>query len=61
MARPFVLTLTAEQYGEPVQARIHAAKPYVREHAACILKVADGQSIRAVARQGAYGHIDRKL
>jgi len=42
MARPFVLTFTAEQYQELVQARQHAAKLYVRKHAACILRVADG-------------------
>lgn len=52
MARPFVLTLTTEQYRELVQARHHAAKPYLREHAACILKVAAGHSIRAVAHHG---------
>ena len=52
MARPFVVTLTTEQERELVHAREHAAKPYVREHAACIIKVAHGQSIRAVARDG---------
>lgn len=35
-----------------VEMREHHPKPYMRERAAAILKVADGQSISAVARQG---------
>ncbi len=34
------------------QTRAHHAKPYLREHAAAILKVASGNSIRQVALQG---------
>lgn len=52
MAGPYVLTLTSDQRAELRRTRDHHPKPYVRERAACILKVADGHSIRAVARAG---------
>jgi len=52
MAHSFVLTLTAEQNRELMQAQDHATQPYVREHTACSLKVAADQSIRAVAHSG---------
>jgi hypothetical protein len=46
------VTLTNEQRQELEQARDRADKPYVRERAAAILKVADGQSVRQVALTG---------
>lgn len=52
MARPYKVILTAEQRAELEQIRDHHPKPYVRERAAAILKVADGQSIRQVALDG---------
>ncbi|MGB9722997.1 MAG: hypothetical protein ACP5OO_09630 [Chloroflexia bacterium] len=47
-----VLTLTPEQRSELEHLRDHANKPYLRERAAALLKVADGQSASAVARNG---------
>ncbi len=52
MARPYKLVLTAEQRAELEQLRDHHPKAYVRERAAALLKVADGQSIRQVAWRG---------
>ena len=52
MAQSYKLVLTAEQLGELEWARDHHSKPYVRERAAAILKVAEGQSIRQVALNG---------
>jgi hypothetical protein len=46
------LALTPDQRAELVHARDHAAAPYVRERAAALLKVADGQSAAQVARAG---------
>lgn len=44
--------LSAEQRAELTRLRDHHAKAYVRERAAAILKVADGQSVYAVAERG---------
>jgi hypothetical protein len=44
--------LTEQQVQEVEQARDHHPKPYVREAAAAILKVAAGQSARQVALVG---------
>lgn len=52
MPAPFALALHPEQEDELTHLRDHAPKPYVRERAAAILKVAAGQSLRAVARAG---------
>ena len=52
VARFRTLSLTAAQRRELEQARDHADRPYVRERAAALLKVADGQTPHAVARQG---------
>ncbi|MFN3763204.1 MAG: hypothetical protein ACK4WK_08405, partial [Anaerolineae bacterium] len=52
MSRSFKVVLTAEQRAELEQMRDHHPKPYVRERAAAILKVADGQSMRQVALCG---------
>ena len=52
MPKVFKLSLTIEQEKELIAARDHHQKPYVREKAAAILKVGDGQSIRQVALNG---------
>lgn len=52
MPNPYCLDLTPAQRHELVDARDHHPRPYIREHAAAILKVADGQSIRHVAAHG---------
>lgn len=52
MARQIRVELRAEEEAELEQARDHHAKPYVREAAAAILKVAQGQSVRQVALTG---------
>jgi hypothetical protein len=52
MPAPLVVDLRPEQTQELAHLRDHAAAPYVRERAAAILKVAAGQSVRAVARTG---------
>jgi len=52
MAQSYKLVLTTEQLSELEWARDHHSKPYVRERAAAILKVAEGQSIRQVALNG---------
>lgn len=44
--------LRPEQRAELEHARDHHAKAYVREAAAAILKVAEGQSVRQVALHG---------
>jgi len=43
------LALTVEQIHELEELRDHAAKPYLRERAAAILKVAQGSSGRETA------------
>ena len=52
MPIPYQLALSDEQRCEVVATRDHAAQPYLRERAAALLKIADGQSIRAVAASG---------
>jgi hypothetical protein len=52
MPKPLVLPLTPEQRAELEQARDHDPRPYLREHAAAILKIADGSSGRQTALQG---------
>jgi hypothetical protein len=52
MPRKLEVTLTAHQQQELEQARDNHPKPYVREAAAAILKVAAGQSARQVALFG---------
>lgn len=46
------ISLTAEQSSELEQARDHSDKPYMRERACAILKIASGMSGRQVAQQG---------
>jgi transposase len=46
------ISLTEEQRQELLQLRDHDPRPYVRERAAAILKIADGQSPHYVATTG---------
>ena len=50
--RPRQLDLSAEQRAELEQTREQDRRPYLRERAAALLKIADGQSAHAVARHG---------
>jgi hypothetical protein len=52
MPAPLALALRPEQVTELAWVRDHDPTPYMREKAAAILKVAAGQSLRAVARSG---------
>ena len=52
MPDPLTLELTAEQHAELELARDRHPKPYVRERAAALLKIAGGQTAGQVARQG---------
>ncbi len=56
MAEPLTVTLTDEQRRELAQVRDHHALPHMREKAAAILKIADGQSGREVALHGLLRH-----
>jgi hypothetical protein len=53
------VVLTVEQRTDLEQMRDHAAKPYLRERAAAVLKVADGQALETVARAGLLRRWDR--
>ena len=50
--QPLELHLTDAQHAALTHARDHHAKPYVREQAAAILRVADGRSVRQVSAAG---------
>lgn len=52
MAKPLQLELTPEQRRELERVRDTDDRPYLRERAAAILKIADGQSVRQVALHG---------
>lgn len=52
MAARKQISLSAAQRQELERTRNQHKKPYVRERAAAILKVADGQSVRQVALYG---------
>jgi hypothetical protein len=52
MPAPLKITLIPEQRHQLEDIRDHHPKPYLRERAAAILKVAQGQSCRQVALQG---------
>lgn len=56
MPKPLEIHLTEIQRLELEQARDHDPHPQVREHAAAILKIAEGMSGRQVALQGLYKH-----
>lgn len=49
-----IVTLTRSQREALIQARDRHPKPYVRERAAAILKVAAGHSLTQVAQHGLY-------
>lgn len=53
MPAPLVLTLPPAQATDLQQLRDHDPPPDMREKAAAILRVAEGQSLRAVAATGA--------
>jgi hypothetical protein len=46
------LTLTEEQRQELLRFRDHDSRPYLRERAAALLKIADGQTPHQVATRG---------
>ena len=50
--RPRTLTLTPAERTELVTTRDRDRRPYLRERAAALLKVADGQTAHQVARHG---------
>ena len=52
MCRTRTLVLTTRQRRALVRVRNRHPKPYVREQAAALLKVADGWTLQAVARSG---------
>src|SRR5215470_18071354 len=52
MANPLMLKLSAQQRQELEQLRDHAHKPHLREKAAALLKIADGQSGLQVGLHG---------
>ncbi len=56
MPQPLVLELTPEQRYELERARDQDSRPYVRERAAALLKIATGQSGRQVAFHGLLKH-----
>jgi hypothetical protein len=52
MPKPLTIVLNKDQRQELEMARDHHLRPYVRERAAAILKIADGKSGRQVAQHG---------
>jgi transposase len=52
MSAPRKLVLTAEARVELERMRDHASKPYLRERAAALLKIAGGEPLSVVARRG---------
>lgn len=50
MPVPYQLTLNEAQRSELRQTRDHAAKPYLRERAAVLLKIAHGCTLQEAAR-----------
>ena len=58
MTEKFVLTLNETQRKGLAEMRDHAPRAYVRESAAALLKIADGQSGRQVALHGLHKQRD---
>jgi hypothetical protein len=54
MPRTIQLKLNAEQRAELESVRDHHRRPHMREKAAALLKIADGQNGLQVARQGLH-------
>ncbi len=52
MPKKLEITLSKEQQAELEAIRDHEPRPYLRERAAAILKIAAGQSGREIALQG---------
>lgn len=52
MCKPLQIILNEAQQSELEQARDHDPRPYLREHAAAILKIAAGASGRDIALHG---------
>ncbi|MBC7261687.1 MAG: helix-turn-helix domain-containing protein [Chloroflexi bacterium] len=52
MSAPRRLILTKEEREKLVEMRDHQAKPYLRERAAALLKIAEGVPLSRVAREG---------
>lgn len=52
MAKRIEIILSSVQRAELEMIRDNHAKPYYRERAAAVLKVADGQTVRQVALKG---------
>ena len=52
MPKRIEVKLTATQVEELEVVRHHHAKPYMRERAAAVLKVAKGETVTAVAEKG---------
>lgn len=52
MPKALILTLTPQQQQELEGVRDHDERPYLRERAAALLKLADGQSGLQVAQHG---------
>lgn len=52
MPKQLQLDLTDRQRAELIDLRDHHEKPYIRERAAALLKIADGQSANQVAKGG---------
>ena len=50
--RALELVLSPEQEAQLRQVLPHSPKPYLRQRAACLLKIAQGQSGRQVAQSG---------
>ena len=50
------LSLAAEQRAELVRIRDHDRRPYMRERAGALLKIADGMAAHAVAHHGLLRH-----
>lgn len=58
MASRRTLTLDAEQRQTLQEMRDHHPKPYLRQRAAALLKIADGESANHVARFGLHKQIE---
>jgi hypothetical protein len=52
MAKPLAITLTEQERTELKKVREQHPRPYMRERASAILKIAEGQSGRQVASTG---------
>lgn len=52
MGHPLVLKLSAADEAELIRLRDHSPRPYLRERAAALLKVASGLSAKEVAARG---------